>query len=213
MKYKFMQNIGNPDDPHGMLVLMHKYLEYLRVHNYADTTLENRHFCIGFFIRWAEERGVVQPAEVTKQIIERYQRYLYHYRKKNGDPLSFRSQHSRLIPIRGWFKWLARENFILYNPAADVELPKLEHRLPKHVLTISEAEQVINQANITQRLGLRDRAILETLYSTGIRRSELCGLRTFRPPSQSGRVLGALLCDAKTAGVAWGSAHIGFGMG
>lgn len=179
MKYKFMKNVGNPDDPQGMLVLMHKYLEWLRVHNYSDSTIEGRHFYIGFFVRWCEERGVVQPAEVTKQIIERYQRYLYHYRKKNGDPLSFRSQHGRLIPVRAWFKWLARQNYILYNPAADIELPKLEHRLPKHVLTISEAEQVINQANVSQRLGIRDRAILETLYSTGVRRSELVGLRTY----------------------------------
>lgn len=179
MKYKFMQTVGNPDDPHGMLVLMHKYLEYLAVHNYSENTIENRHFYIGFFIRWAEDRGVAQPAEVTKQIIERYQRYLYHYRKKNGDPLSFRSQHGRLIPIRGWFKWLARQNYILYNPSADIELPKLEHRLPKHVLTISEAEQVINQATAKKRLGIRDRAILETLYSTDVRRSELVNIRTY----------------------------------
>jgi len=179
MKYKFMNNVGNSDDPQGMLVLMHKYLEWLAVHNYADSTIEGRHFYIGFFVRWAEERGVVQPAEVTKQIIERYQRYLYHYRKRNGDPLSIRSQHGRLIPVRAWFKWLARQNYILYNPAADIDLPRREHRLPKHVLTISEAEQVINQANITQRLGIRDRAILETLYSTGIRRCELVNLRTY----------------------------------
>ena len=162
-----------------MIVLMHRYLEWLAVHNYSPNTIEGRHFYLGVFIKWCEDRGIAQPAEVTKQIIERYQRYMYHYRKKNGDPLSFRSQHGRLIPIRAWFKWLARENYILYNPAADVELPRLEHRLPKHVLTISEAEQVISQANITTRIGLRDRAILEVLYSTGVRRSELVNVRTY----------------------------------
>ena len=45
-----------------------------------------------------------QPAEVTKPIIERYQRYMFHYRKFDGDPLSFISQAGRLVPIRGWFR-------------------------------------------------------------------------------------------------------------
>lgn len=104
---------------------------------------------------------------------------MYHYRKRNGDPLSFRSQHARLVPLRAWFKWLARNNHILYNPAADIELPKLEHRLPKHVLTASEAEQVINQTNVANPLGIRDRAILETFYSTGIRRMEMIALKLY----------------------------------
>ena len=179
MKYKFLQGIGNPDDPQGMIVLLNKHIEWMQVRNYSPQTIQLRIFYVGFFIRWCEERGVVQPAEVTRQVIQRYQRYLYHDRKRNGDPLSFRTQHARLIPLRGWFKWLARENYILYNPAAEVELPKLEYRLPKHVLTATEAEQVISQANVSENLGIRDRAILETLYSTGIRRMELCGLHTY----------------------------------
>jgi len=84
-----------------------------------------------------------------------------------------------LTPIRAWFKWLARENYILYNPASEIELPKLEHRLPKHVLTASEAEQVIAQPNLKDPMGIRDRAILETLYSTGVRRFELIGLKLY----------------------------------
>ena len=65
---------------------------------------------------------------------------------------------------------------LLYNPAADIELPRLEHRLPKCVLTPSEADQVINQCNVNEPFGLRDRAILETFYSTGIRRMEMINL-------------------------------------
>ena len=184
-----VHDAGNPNDPHGMNILMHRYLEWLRVKNYSDRTVENRLLYLCYFIRWAEDRGVVQPAEVTKPILERYQRYLYHYRKKNGDPLSFRSQYSRLVPIRSWFKWLAKENFILYNPASELELPKLEHRLPKHVLTIAEAEQVIAQANVTQSMGVRDRAILETLYSTGIRRMEIIGIKLYDLDVDRGTVM------------------------
>ncbi|MBM4128109.1 MAG: site-specific tyrosine recombinase XerC [Nitrospira sp.] len=129
--------------------------------------------------RHSEERGVTRPTEVTKPILERYQRYLYHYRKKDGQPLSFRSQHSRLVPVRAWFKWLTTNNHILYNPASELELPRLEHRLPKHVLTIREAEAVLAVPKLGDPLGLRDRAILETLYSTGIRRMEVINLKLY----------------------------------
>jgi integrase/recombinase XerD len=131
----------------------------------------------------------LRPSEVTKPIIERYQRFLFHYRKRDGDPLSFRSQHGRLVPIRAWFKWLARQNHILYNPASEIDLPKLEHRLPKHILTQSEAEQVINMANVLQPMGVRDRAILETFYSTGIRRRELMNLRVYNLDADRGTII------------------------
>jgi integrase/recombinase XerD len=58
-----------------------------------------------------------------------------------------------------------------------LDLPRGKIRLPKCVLTASEAEQVINQPNVNEKLGIRDRAILETFYSTGIRRRELVNLR------------------------------------
>jgi integrase/recombinase XerD len=80
------------------------------------------------------------------------------------------------VAIRVWFKWLAKENHLLYNPASELELPKLEKRLPKAVLTEREAESVLNQTNLDDPMGLRDCAILEVLYSTGIRRQELINL-------------------------------------
>jgi len=98
------------------------------------------------------------------------------HRKKNGEPLSFTGQHDRLVPLRVWFKWMARNHHILHNPASELELPRLGIRLPKAVLTASEAEQVMQQTKIHDPLGLRDRAILETLYSTGMRRLELVRL-------------------------------------
>jgi integrase/recombinase XerD len=74
---------------------------------------------------------------------------------------------------------MARNNHILYNPASDIELPRVEQRLPKHVLTASEADQVINQPNVNDPHGLRDRAILEVFYSCGIRRMEMIGLAPY----------------------------------
>jgi integrase/recombinase XerD len=162
--------LSDRHDPQGLAAFVMRYLEWLRVHNYAGPTVESREVYLGYFVAWCTERGITTPREVTKPILERYQRSLYQWRKRDGSPLSFRGQHARLVPVRALFKWLTRQNHLLYNPASELELPRLEHRLPKHVLTISEVEQVMRTVDLTEPMGIRDRAILEVLYSTGIRR-------------------------------------------
>ncbi len=180
---------GDHADPHGMPALAEAYLEWMRVRNYSKQTITNRRRYLGYFFSWCEERTILRPNEVTKPILERYQRHLYFYRKKSGEPLTFHSQHAQMVPVRAFFKWLTRGNFILYNPASDLDLPRLEKRLPKHVLTAAEAEQVLNQADITTPLGLRDRAMLEVLYSTGMRRMELLGLRLYDLDAERGTII------------------------
>jgi integrase/recombinase XerD len=176
-------------DPDGMMAWMKRYLEWLRMKNYSERTVENRDSYLGFFISWCEARSLLRPQEVTKPILERYQRHLYHHRKPDGKPLSFRAQHSRLIPVRGYFKWLTRQNVLLSNPASELELPRLEHRLPKHVLTADEAERVLAQPDLREALGVRDRALLEVLYSTGIRRMEVVGLSLYALDAERGTLL------------------------
>jgi integrase/recombinase XerD len=163
--------------PDGLCVWQRRYLEWLRVHHYSERTVINRDKSLGIFVEWCEVRGVLRPVEVTKPIIERYQRHLYYVRKPDGKPLSVRGQEWRLVPIRMYFKWLARENVLLWNPASEIVLPRKVRRLPKYVLSVSEVEQVLMQPNIEDVFGLRDRAILETFYATGMRRKELLGLK------------------------------------
>jgi integrase/recombinase XerD len=158
--------------------MLAEYLNWTQIRNYSEATVRNRRVHIGFFLHWCVERGLQEPVEITRPVLERYQRYLFHYRKKDGQPLSFHSQHSRVAPVRVWFKWMVRQNYLLANPASEIELPRLGYRLP-HVLSIAEAEQVISQPDIHDPLGLRDRAILETLYSTGMRRLELIHLKLY----------------------------------
>ena len=92
----------------------------------------------------------------------------------------------RLTSLRAWFKWLTRQRVILHNPASGLELPRIGHRLPKHVLSESDVEAVLSVPDIEKPLGIRDRAILETSYSTGIRRFELVGLRVDAVDSERG---------------------------
>src|SRR5262249_9623136 len=92
-----------PNDPHGFTALMQAFLEWLRVRNYPPRTFTSREQYLRAFATWATERGLSGPAEVTKPILERYQRYLFYRRKPNGDPLSFPTQLNHLLPLRAWF--------------------------------------------------------------------------------------------------------------
>ena len=103
-------------------------------------------------------------------MVERYQRHLFYYRKRNGEQLTVSSQAHWLTSLRRWFAWLARQRLIDADPTREMQLPREEKRLPRHALSQSEAEAVLAQADPGAPFGLRNRAILETLYSTGLRR-------------------------------------------
>ncbi len=180
---------ASAQEPDGLYVWLRRYLEWLRVRGYSGDTVRNRENALLSFIDWCEARSIVRPVEVTKPILERYQRHLFHLRKPDGKPLSFRGQVWRLVPVRAYFKWLTKQNVLLWNPASELELPRAERRLPKHVLTEAETEQVLELPDLSTTQGLRDRAMLETLYSTGMRRGEIIGLKIFDLDTERGTVL------------------------
>ena len=170
---------GDPADLAGFPRLVNEFSEWMGVHGYSPRTIENRRAMLSYLVDWLSERGVTRPVEVTRPMLESYQRACFHYRKRDGHPLSFRSQSQRLLAVRAFFKWAARANLILHNPASEIDLPKVEQRLPMPALSLAEAELVLAQPDIGDPAGLRDRAMLEVLYSTGIRRSELAHLAVF----------------------------------
>lgn len=151
-------------------------------------TLKRRESALRRFIVWCDERDLQQPQDITKPILERYRRHLFYCRKGNGDPLSIGSQQTLLTPLRAFFKYLAKENHILYNPASELEIPKKPKRLPKTILHQDEINDVLNTVDITTISGMRDRAIIETLYSTGMRRMELVNLTVYDIDHRRGAV-------------------------
>ena len=167
----------DPLNPRGMVALMKAWLDHLRVKGQSERTVWAAEWSVSDFIVWCQDRDLLLACDVTKPAIERYQRTLFYQRKEDGNPLTLTTQHTRLSFIKLFFKWLTRENYLLSNPASGIELPKVERRLPKHVLTDSEAENILLQPDLTNPLGIRDRALLETLYSTGIRRAEVGRLK------------------------------------
>jgi integrase/recombinase XerD len=180
---------ATPPEGTPLAALLAEHLTALRVRDYSEHTVRNRDMNVRYFLAWCAERGLSEPTEITRPTLERYQRHLFHYRKRDGEPMTFRSQHARLVALRSWFRWMTRQNHILHNPASEIELPRLGHRLPKHVLSASEVEQVMMQPNLADAIGLRDRAILEVFYSTGMRRMELIHLKLFDLDLERGTIL------------------------
>lgn len=164
-------------DPRGLVALTARYLEHLRVAGYSPVSVRTRHYQLARFNAWCEERSLTRAVEVTKRAIEQYQHSLFHYRQKTGEPLSKKSQNGLVSAVLVLFKWLEKQRLILNNPGSSIELPRFQRRLPHPALTISEVDQVLNSIDITNPFGLRDRAMLELAYSTGMRRTELAHLR------------------------------------
>lgn len=174
------------DDPlrHNCLLrYMEDHFEWMLVTGYSPDTVRARRQAIRRFIVWCDERGLDDPREITRPMLERYQRYLFYYRKPEGNdsgaPLTIGMQVQYLAPLKTWFKWLSRSHHILANPAAEIDLPKQPKCLPRSVPSVQEVEAILSEADPATAAGLRDRAMLETLYATGLRRMELPGVNIY----------------------------------
>ncbi len=182
MPIKRKRTFKNPRKPiaiehTGFYPFLLKFTEALMLRGYSQSTLKTRESNLRGFIKWCDERSIEHPNQITKPILESYQRYLYYYRQeRNNQPLSPTSQNHYLTSTRQFFKWLTQENYLLYNPASELIIIKPTPTLPT-VLSIEEVEKLIQQPDTSKSGGIRDRAIFELFYSTGIRRTELCNLQ------------------------------------
>lgn len=144
-----------------------KFINHLRVEkNFSSHTIVNYQLDLDRFIEYIGKKSI---QEVDYQLLRRY---LAHLRTQNLKP---RSLSRKLSSIRSFFKYLYREGYIDESPAVLLMSPKLDKPLPKF-LTEVEMKQFVEAPRGRGVYGRRDRAILETLYSTGIRVSELVGL-------------------------------------
>ena len=180
--------LGAPGLPGTLRGQAWEYLEALRVQQRTPAAVAGQAKSLTNFFRWCEERGLSRPEEVTLPILERYQRHLFYVRKRDGKPLSASTQYGHLATVRLYFRWLSRQGFLLANPASEIILPKLPQRLPRAVLNADEAEAVLARPDVSLPEGLRDRAMLELLYSTGLRRAELARLLLFDVDATRGTV-------------------------
>jgi integrase/recombinase XerD len=164
------------------------FLEARRTRNYSAEGVEGSEKRLRFFLAWCEERSITRAQDVTRAVLEQYQRALFYRRKGNGRPLAAITQHGLLQVVAFFFQYLVRRHHILVNPATDLELPKLEQRLPLAVLSPEDVAAIVSLPDLSDPCGVRDRAILETLYATGVRRAELVRLGVYDVDRSRGTV-------------------------
>jgi integrase/recombinase XerD len=157
--------------------LLRQYEDALAA-RYSERTVEHYLADVRFLLAWLEERGVAL-VDVRSADLEAYQAHLSALRKKDGRPYAAGSQQARLIATKNFFRFLYRRGDLVHDPAAAIELGRAEDRLPRVVLTEEESRRLVSAPKGEAPLVLRDWAILETLYATGIRVSELADLTVY----------------------------------
>ncbi len=165
-----------PESPHDLAAEVLRYVAWLEERGYSSMTVWNRRRELAFFVEWCRDRSVYLPTDLNLGVLEQYQRHLANRRAASGQRISLNTQEHYLVDIREFCKWLRRCKLIDHNPAVELVLPRLPQRLPRDVLTRSEVGQVMSTPDLSTYDGLRDRALLEVLYSTGMRRAEVVRL-------------------------------------
>ncbi len=170
-------NKSEPMPPTRLNVLIDRWIVFLEEKNYSARTFAGYRWSVRQFSLWAAERGIEDPKDVTKAMLESYQRWLFRYRQqKNQQPLSIKSQRDRVQHLQQFFSWLCKRDELSANPSSDLELPRAIKRQLPRALSQQEMKEVLNLPDVGGVLGIRDRAILELFYATGLRRSELVHL-------------------------------------
>jgi site-specific recombinase XerD len=156
--------------------LLIDFLEYLEVEKQVSGhTIRNYHHYLRRFIDWYSATYKSEaPDSITLDRLTKYRVYLSRYQGADGRTLAKATQGYHVIALRSWFKWMIKLDVVVIAPEK-IDLPKSESKRLAF-LTVEQIERMMNQPRLSSKIGLRDRAILETLFSTGLRVSELVSL-------------------------------------
>jgi len=160
-------------------MLIQDFLEHLEIESgRSKKTIDNYRLYLERFLMIVQEilnKNTVRPEEIDREVLRKYRLKLNRYGSENGGAdLKTITQAYHLIALRGFMKYLARREIKSLDPSL-IDLPKV---IRKQVtfLHFDEVESMLNEVDTSTESGLRDRAIIELLYSGGLRVSELVGL-------------------------------------
>lgn len=147
--------------------------------NYSKDTLALYRHCTDKFFDYLTNHTNTDLRSVTRQTIMDYWQYLKDYRNEDDRPYSEATIHSSIKSLRQFFKYLKKQDIILLDPTQGLPIMHAQKNIPGNIMTKEEVKNILDRPDPDTLLGFRDRAILETLYSTGIRRTELTNLTIY----------------------------------
>lgn len=154
-----------------------EFIEWTTAVGMSGETARIRRAAMERFLAFCEAAKVNDPSGISHQLLEAYQHHLSTFRKRDGVLISAGTRAARFNPVVAFCRWIARQGRVAIDPARRIVLPRAPARLPSRVPTVREMARIIAQPDVHSLSGIRDRAILEMLYGTAIRRMELVRLR------------------------------------
>lgn len=152
-----------------------RFADELKVLNYSERSIANYALEIRRFLRFCDQQGLTQISGLTRQHLYAYRNYLSSFTYR-GKKLKAASQGGRLSAVLVFVRALVRLDYLLVDISQGVELPRRNASIPRVILSEGETLCLLEGPNVNRLAGLRDRALLELLYATGLRNSEVCHL-------------------------------------
>jgi site-specific recombinase XerD len=161
--------------PKNLDVAIIDFLEHLEVErNLSQLTLRNYNHYLTRFNDWLKSRGIKSITEVDLDVVRKYRVYLARFSDEQGRTLAKSTQSYHIIALRSWLKWFVKRDVPVLQPEK-IDLPKNEaHSM--QFLVIDQINKLLEQPDTSTMTGMRDRVLLEVLFSTGLRVSELVSL-------------------------------------
>ncbi|MCU7511228.1 MAG: site-specific tyrosine recombinase XerD [Ignavibacteria bacterium] len=150
--------------------LIDEYLTVLELEkNLSENTITSYRNDLMNLVNFAADRGVLDESDIDYGLLSDFYKMLSDLGVAGTTSARYLSSH------KGYFEYLLASDYIKSNPAEKIMPPKLSRKLPE-VLTFNEVEKILSRPDTDSKLGLRDRALLEVLYASGLRVSEAIGL-------------------------------------
>ena len=160
-----------------LIAAIDRYVMSLQMRNCSPRTIETNTGTLTTFSQWCEQRSVLTPSDLNQEVVSGYRRYLFHkISEATGNSLMANTQACALTIVRSFCRWLTKQEVIVRDPTLGLEIPRCPRRRLADVLTASEVMALLSEPDLSKPLGIRNRAILETFFSTAIRASELGNL-------------------------------------
>jgi integrase/recombinase XerD len=154
-----------------MDIFIREYLASLKLErNLSDNTIASYKNDLSSLINFIKDSGIDDPSKINSKLLNDFFVLLTEL------GLSSRSSARYFSSVKGFFGYLFSSGYIEVNPMEKISAPKVSKNLP-FVLNINEIESILSEPDVRKKLGLRDKALLETFYACGLRVSELINLK------------------------------------